>query len=222
MKIKGIIFDLDGTLIDSMHCWEEVDRNFLLENGIEPPEGISDIVKKMTIQDSSMYFKARFSLPQTCAEITNRIEEMVMDSYLNEIPMKPGVYETVRTLKECGFRLCVATANYRRLAEAALDRLGLLYMFEFVITCDDCGVGKNDPEIFLRAAERMDCRPKNTLVAEDSLHCLQAAASAGFPTVAVYDEVSYGDWDNIKKLAWKSVGNVSEILEILRKENSDG
>ncbi|MGN1087087.1 MAG: HAD hydrolase-like protein, partial [Porcipelethomonas sp.] len=92
MNIKGIIFDLDGTLLDSMHCWENVDQSFLLENGVTPPEGVSDIVKKMTIYDSAMYFKTQFSLKQSCEEIIDRIEEMVREQYFYTIPLKDGAY----------------------------------------------------------------------------------------------------------------------------------
>ena len=89
-NIKGIIFDLDGTLLDSMSVWENVDKMFLEENGIVPPKGISDIVKKMTIQDSAAYFKTRFGLKLSCEYIINRIEEIVSEQYKCIIPLKEG------------------------------------------------------------------------------------------------------------------------------------
>lgn len=141
MKIKGIIFDLDGTLLDSMKCWENVDKQFLHENGVEPPEGVSDIVKKMTIYDSAMYFKTQFSLKQSCEEIIDRIEEMVREQYFNSIPLKSGAYELVHNLKNYGYRICVATATYNSLADAALKRLGIYECLDFVLTCSDVGSG---------------------------------------------------------------------------------
>lgn len=219
MMINGIIFDLDGTLLDSMKCWENVDRNFLLENDIDPPEDVSDEVKKLTIYDSAMYFKTRFSLKQSCEDIINRIEEMVREQYLKIIPLKTGAYETVHTLRDMGFRLCVATAAYKNLAHASLERLGILDCFENVLTCSDVGSGKDDPQIFLKAAADMDCTVKNTTVIEDSLHCIETAAVAGFKTIAVYDEFSQGDWKKMCETAWKNIHELTELTEIIVKEN---
>ena len=219
MKIKGLIFDLDGTLLDSMHCWENVDRSFLIENGINPPAGISDIVKKMTIQASANYFKTQFSLRQSCEDIINRIEEIVREQYYSSIPLKEGVYETINKLKSVGYRMCVATATYNRLASAALKRLGIIDCFEFILTCSDVGAGKDRPDIFIEAAKKMDCTESNALVVEDSLHCIETAAAAGFYTAAVYDRFSENEWDRICSSSWKNIRNISEITEILGKEN---
>lgn len=219
MKIKGIIFDLDGTLLDSMKCWENVDRRFLIENGINPPDGVSDIVKKMTINDSAMYFKTRFSLEQSCEEIIDRIEEMVREDYFKNIPLKKGAYEIVHKLKDLGYRLCVATATYNALAYAALKRLGIFECFDFIITCSDVGSGKDDPEIFFNAAEKMGCGVENTIVIEDSLHCIETASSAGFHTIAVYDDVSGNEWLKICGRSWRNVTDLSEIENIIDKEN---
>ncbi|MCM1225906.1 MAG: HAD family phosphatase [Clostridium sp.] len=218
MKIKGIIFDLDGTLLDSMKCWENVDQCFLRENGVEPPKGISDIVKKMTINDSAMYFKTQFSLKQSCGEIIDRIEEMVRERYFNTIPLKDGAYEAVHSLGKDGLKMCVATATYNNLAYAALKRLGIFDCFDFIITCSDVGIGKNDPEIFFRAAEKMGCAVNETVVIEDSLHCIETASAAGFRTIAVYDEVSANEWNDIRQTAWRYVNDPSKI-EMIIKEN---
>lgn len=221
MKFKGIIFDLDGTLLDSMECWENVDRCFLRENGIEPPKDISDIVKKMTINESAMYFKTRFSLKQSCEEIKDRVEEMVRERYFYTIPLKNGAYEAVVRLKEAGLRLCVATATYNKLAYAALERLDIMKYLDFVLTCSDVGYGKDSPEIFFKAAEMLDCSAHETLVVEDSLHSIETAENAGFRTIAVYDKVSRCEWNEICRKAWKSVNEISGIIKIL-EEYPDG
>lgn len=216
-KIKGIIFDLDGTLLDSMSVWENVDKMFLEENGITPPDGISDIVKKMTIQASAMYFKTRFSLEHSCEYIINRIEEMVSEQYKYIIPLKFGVWETITSLKQNDYKMCVATATYNSLANSALKRLGLYDSLDFIITCSDVGIGKDKPDIFIEAAKKMGLSPINTAVAEDSLHCIETAADAGFFTIGVYDKINEPDW---KKICLKSditVKNINEILNILKK-----
>ncbi len=222
MKIKAIIFDLDGTLLDSMHCWENVDKNFLLENGVEPPEGVSDIVKKMTIQDSANYFKTQFSLPQSCEEIIDRIEEMVREQYERIIPLKNGAGELVEKLEAEGIKMCVASATYNSLADAALNRLGIDKSLEFILTCSDVGVGKDKPDIFNIAAEKMGGSTADTIVVEDSLHCIETAARAGFKTIAVYDDIARKEWDDICCVSWKNVRNLTDIFEIVRKENENG
>lgn len=222
MKIKAIIFDLDGTLLDSMHCWENVDKNFLLENGVEPPEGVSDIVKKMTIQDSANYFKTQFSLPQSCEEIIDRIEEMVREQYERIIPLKNGAGELVEKLEAEGIKMCVASATYNSLADAALNRLGIDKSLEFILTCSDVGVGKDKPDIFNIAAEKMGGSTADTIVVEDSLHCIETAARAGFKTIAVYDDIARKEWDDICCVSWKNVRNLTDIYEIVRKENENG
>lgn len=216
-NFKGIIFDLDGTLLDSMSVWENVDRMFLEENGINPPEGISDIVKKMTIEDSAMYFKNQFALKHSSEYIINRIEEMVSYQYENVIPLKNEAGETVENLKRNGYKMCVATATYNSLAERALKRLGLYDSFDFVMTCSDVGAGKDKPDIFLRAAEKMECSAGNTVVVEDSLHCIETSVDAGFFTIGIYDSVSCGDWDGICRISDAAVKNISEITEIIKK-----
>lgn len=209
-----------------MHCWENIDKEFLNENGIVPPPGISDVVKKMTIEESALYFKTQFSLRQSCSEISDRIEEMVRYQYFNKIPLKEGAYEAVTQLYRAGMRMCIATATYRQLACAALKRLGIIDCFEFVINCTEIGCGKDRPDIFIESAKRLGCEISQTAVAEDSLHCIESAASAGFKTIAVYDDVSDGEWESICRTAWKNVKTPGEIADIIMnlfgKENSDG
>lgn len=217
-NFKGVIFDLDGTLLDSMKVWENVDRMFLEENGINPPSGISDTVKKMTIDKSAEYFKTRFSLEHSCEYIINRIEELAAWQYNNSIPLKDGAYETVTTLKSLGIRMCVATATYNSIVNSALKRLGIYDDFEFVMTCSDIGKGKDEPDIFLKAAEKLNCDINEVMVAEDSLHCIETAKSAGFFTVGVYDSTSDCDWQEICRLSDRAVMNIKEMTDIIKGE----
>lgn len=214
MKIKGIIFDLDGTLLDSMSIWENVDKEFLEENNAVYTKDVSDNVKKMTIYDSANYFKTRFSLEYSCEYIINRIEEMVSHKYNYEIPLKDGVYDTIKNLYEMKIKMCVATATYNNLALAALKRLKIYDMFDFIITCADVGKGKDDPEIFLKAAEKMNLSVLETAVLEDSLHCIETAKNAGFFTVGIYDPVAGEDWEKICEISDASFKNIKNILKL--------
>lgn len=217
--IKGIIFDLDGTLIDSMKVWFDVDRKLLRENGITTPsESVSEKVRTMSIEQSSRFFIEELGLKLTQEQIISRIEELVRIEYEQNIPLKPHVEEILGHLDEKGIPYGIATATYKSLAEAVLKRLGIFERFRFVLTDVDYPRGKRFPEIFLGAAERLGTLPEETLVIEDSLHCIETAVRAGFRTAAVYDEVSAAESDEIKRLADVYADSLAELQNILSDE----
>lgn len=217
--IKGIIFDLDGTLIDSMRVWNNVDRDFLRENGIEnPPSDISDKVRKMTVDESSEYFISRFGLSCTKEYVIKRIEELVRIQYEEHIPLKPYAEELLDYLDGRGIPYGVATATYKKLAQAVLKRCGIYERFRFLLTDSEYPLGKKFPDIFLGAAEIMGCAPEETLVVEDSLHCIRTAVNAGFITVGVYDEVSAQDCEKIAYESDYYVESLDGIKDILNQK----
>ena len=215
--IKGVIFDLDGTLIDSMKIWTKIDRKLLRENGVEniPPD-ISDRVRKMTIEESAQYFINEFRLKCTNEYIIKRIEELVRIEYEENIPLKPYAAEFLDYLDEKKIPYGVTTATYKGLAEAVLKRCGIWEQMRFLLTGVEYPLGKNFPDIFLGGAERLGAEPEEVLVAEDSLHCIETAAKAGFITAGVYDEVSWNEQSLIADTADYYVRSLKE-LEILFK-----
>ena len=218
MKINGVIFDMDGTLIDSMGIWYRIDREFLRENGIiDPPEDISDRMKKMTIDESSAYFISEFGLDCTKDYVIKRIEELVRREYEENIPLKPHVSELLDVLDRKGIRCGVATATYRSLAEAVLKRCGICGRFAFILTDAEYPEGKRRPDIFLGAAERLGTSPEETLVIEDSLHCIRTAADAGFITAAVYDKAAEKEMNDIKAAADYYFSSLKEAEELFRR-----
>lgn len=211
--IKGVVFDLDGTLIDSMKVWAEADRAFLAEHGVEdPPPDISDKVRRMSVEESSEFFISEFGLKCTVADVISRIEELVRIQYEQKIPLKPYVKELLDHLDEKGIPYGVATATYKSLAQAVLRRHGLLDRMKFLLTDMDFPQGKTDPGIFLAGAEMLGLKPEETMVIEDSLHCIETSSAAGFFTVGVYDEISDGDSEAIKKLSSMYVNGLDEII----------
>lgn len=215
--IKGVIFDLDGTLIDSMKIWTKIDRKLLRENGVENiPPYISDRVRKMTIEESAQYFIDEFRLKCTNEYIIKRIEELVRIEYEENIPLKPYAAEFLDYLDEKKIPYGVATATYKGLAEAVLKRCGIWEQMRFLLTEVEYPLGKKFPNIFLGGAERLGLKPEEVLVAEDSLHCIETAAKAGFITAGVYDEVSWNEQSLIADTADYYVRSLKE-LEILFK-----
>ena len=194
-KLRGIIFDVDGTLLDSMGMWSELDRVFLRENGIDPPHDISDIVKKMTVEMSSAYFVERFKLDMTPEDVKNRVEELAAEAYRTHLPLKNGAKDFLAAAAERGIPMAVASANYPGLLDAAFRRLGIDGFFRTVLTPGEQLAGKHAPDIYLEAARLLGSEPAETAVIEDALHAVETAKAAGFYTVGFRDVSSRQDWD---------------------------
>ncbi len=211
-RLDGVILDLDGTLLDSMPLWHEIDLIFLRENGIEPPENISDIVGKMSITEWAEYFVREFSMPHTPEYVIRRIEELAWEAYRDTIPLKPHVAAFLDALDETGIPYGIATATYKASAHAALQRLGIADRMQFILTGEDVPGGKTQPDIYLEAAARLGSVPERTLVVEDALHCIQTAVRAGFVTAGVYDaSVPEAEQEEIRRIAAFSVPDLAAL-----------
>lgn len=210
--MKGIIFDLDGTLLDSMGMWSALDRRFLRGHGIEPPEDISEIVKSMTTAESSAYFAARFPLGMTAEEISSEVMALADRAYREELPLKDGAKAFLRALRTRGIPFGIASVTYPELLEAVLNRTGVQEMFRFVLTPDDHH-GKHAPAIFLRAAALLDAQPWEIVVIEDSLYAARTAKSAGFYTIGFRDPFSANEWGALAEICDRTIDGWHELSD---------
>ena len=212
MDIKAIIFDMDGTLIDSLDVWAESDRIFLEELGLPYNTSVSQAMKKMHYNSACDYIKETYSLEMPSEEIGKRIMEIVRDSYMHTIPLKPNVYEYLTAQQKKGIKMCVATSNDKGLAVGALKNLGIYDMMEFVITSDEVGIGKETPAIFIKAAEMLGFEPSETLVLDDSVHAVESAKSGGCIVGGVYGGKFADEFELIKKKADFTITDFGELL----------
>lgn len=212
MSVKYIIFDMDGTLLDSLSVWADSDREFLAGLGFEYDPKHSLAMKTMHFDSACEYIVKEFSLPLSAEETGRRILEIVEEHYINSVPLKDGVEEFLAAAKKAGIKMCVATSNKKALAEASLKAKGIMEYMEFVITSDEVGIGKESPEIFLKAAEMLGAKPSETAVFEDSIHAVLSAKSAGFKVVGVYDKLCPEEFDEIEKYADISVKSFKEVM----------
>jgi HAD superfamily hydrolase (TIGR01509 family) len=202
MNKKYAIFDMDGTLIDSMGIWRNLGREYLISKGIT--ENIEDTIEEiapLTMSESATLFVERFSLHSDAEGVAKEMNGIMDSHYKNDIPLKKGVKEYLESLKESGVRMCVASATAEFLMMACLDRLGVLSYFDFILSCETMSTSKREPDIYLEVAKRFEAQPKEIAVYEDAKYAIETAKNAGFYIIAVYDEEAEKHWKQICELA---------------------
>lgn len=199
--IKGVIFDVDGTLFDSMGAWHDSGYNVLKSLGIDADKRIGDIFFSMTMDEVVDYIKENFSVNESRDFLKNGIHNQVEYAYRNEIELKPGVMRILDWVKDSKIPATIATSTDRFLIEIGLARLGIEDYFDEIYTATEVGKSKNHPDIFQRAMDKMGTKPGETWLFEDGLYSMITAKAYGMPVVGVYDKVSHDDQEAIKQVA---------------------
>lgn len=197
MKIKGIIFDVDGTLLDSMQIWSELGKRYLDSVGISAKPGLAKILFPMTLDESSDYLKSAYNLPYSVEKITADTIGILHAFYEKEARFKNGAVDFIKSMHRRGVKLAIATAGDRRILTRLLNHFGLTQCFCAILTCTELSTNKREPTIYLKAAELMGTQACETVVFEDVLHAITAASNAGFVTAGISDPSSLEDRDAI-------------------------
>ena len=198
--IKGAIFDLDGTLLDSMFIWDTIGEEYLRSLGKEPHEDLKETFMTLTLEEAAEYYREHYGVTLAVKEIVDGVNAMVEQTYRTKVTLKPGISEYLAWLKENGVRMCVATVTDRYLVEETLDRLGVRHYFSEIFTCAEVGFGKDKPIIYQKALEHLRTEKSDTYVFEDLPFALNTAKTDGFPTVGVYDRHE-AHQDELKELS---------------------
>lgn len=199
--IRGVIFDVDGVVLNSMPVWENLGEIYLNRQGIEAEKGLGDTLFAMSLEEGADYLISRYHLEKTPEEIVKDLNREVQDFYENRVPLKEGVRQYLQEFRERKIPAAIATSGDRKNAVAALKRLEIFSYFQGIFTCSEIGSSKNQPDIYYAAALQLDTEPSETWVFEDALHALQTAKRAGFKTVGVYDKASGRDLAHIRNTA---------------------
>ena len=186
--IRGVIFDVDGVLLNSMPVWENLGELYLNRLGVHAEKGLGDILFSMSLEEGADYLISTYGLSMTPEEIIKGLNREVQDFYENKVPLKEGVRQYLNEFRERKIPMAIATSGDRKNAEAALKRLKVLPYFQGIFTCSEMGVSKSQPDIYYTAALQLDTEPAETLVFEDALYAIRTAKQAGFKTVGVYDK----------------------------------
>ncbi len=211
-KIKAIIFDLDGTLIDSMWMWNDIDVQYLGKFGHFVPEDLQKAIEGMSFTETAAYFKERFQLPKTIEEIKRELNEMAYDKYIHEVTLKKGALSFLKKCREKGLKLGIATSNSKEIVSGVIRARGIESYFDCIKTSCDAKKGKPAPDIYLLVADILGVEPKDCLVFEDVPSGILAGKSAGMKVCAVDDLYSRNQDIEKKKLADYYIQDYTQIL----------
>ena len=199
--MKAYIFDLDGTLLDSLGVWSEIDIAFLNKRGLAVPADYADIVSSMSFPEAAAYTIKRFGLPDSVEGLMGEWNEMAAHAYGHTVQMKPHAKEYLSALRELGAKLAIASSCFPALYEPALRNHGIENWFDAICCAEEVGCGKSRPDIFLLAADKLGAKPCDCIVFEDVLMAVKSAKSVGMTVYGVFDKASQADWEQIKETA---------------------
>ena len=217
MEASFAIFDMDGTLIDSMPYWDRLTAEYLESLHLSPEEhlDLKDAVETMSMVESAEYFQQALDLDKTPEEIVLEMGDLMDRHYQEDIQLRPGVQDFLEGMRAEGIPMCVLTLTPAPLAYACLDRLGVAEYFAFILCSDDVGIGKERPEIFAQTAWEFGVYPMETIVFEDSHYAARAAKQAGCTVVGIFEQTHEEHWPMMQRICDETVMDWEEAMDLL-------
>lgn len=210
---KCYIFDFDGTLVDSMPYWSEKMFNILRTADIPIPKGLLKIITALGDKGTAKYFKEMLNVPYSEAEMFAMMDGYALPAYRDVIPLKAGVREYLEKCKKEGISMNVLTASPHKMLDPCLKRCQVFNLFDNVFSCDDFGLTKSTPEIYLKTCERIGANVTNTVFFDDNIVACKTAKEAGLKVVGVYDKTGEDFCEELKKITDGYVLSFADALE---------
>lgn len=210
--MKAAIFDLDGTLLDSMSVWQNILGELLTGKGVTPSPTLLDEIEQLTIPQKVAYVADHYALGATVSELLRELHGLILDKYRTAVKPKENIIPYLQKLRQNGIGTCVATLTDKRFVKAALEYHGMTELFDFVLTVEEVGKSKESPDIYLEAARKLGEDVADTVVFEDSLYAIKTAKAAGFTVYAVADEFSAPDKTEILYLSDRYIEDFEELI----------
>ena len=218
LHIKAAIFDMDGTLVDSLMMWQVIwsilgemylgDKNFL------PSEDDDKIVRTLTLKNAMNLIHANYGLADSGEELLEIVNAIMRDFYSKDVKLKSGVIEFLEHLKNNGVKMCIASATVSEFLDIALTHCDIKKYFLKVFSCGDIGKGKEEPDVFLQACDFLGETKENTWVFEDSLTAIETATKIGMPTVGIDDKYNFGQ-ERIKTISTHYIAENETLLKLI-------
>ncbi len=210
--IKGIIFDLDGTMVDSMWMWRQIDNEFMAAHGLDMTDELEEAIEGMSFRETAEYFVRTYPLKESVDELMDIWVDMAIHKYRYEVPLKPGMAEFLLEMKRRGIRMGIATSNARILLDAVAQAHGLYEYMDAILTANEVKRGKPAPDVFLAVADKLDLDPADCLVFEDISQGIRAGLAAGMKVCAVSDEYSRAQDAQKRALAHYYIDSYAQVL----------
>lgn len=211
-NIEGAIFDLDGTLIDSMKIWEKIDYDFLNKRNLKVPQDLKHKIETLTFEEGANFFKKNFKLKESQEEILKEWHNMVVKEYSHNIKLKNNVRDFLIKLKNKGVKLAIATSNTPELTKLVLENNKILDLFDSITTISEVNRNKTFPDIYLLCAEKLKLPAEKCAVFEDILPAIKSAKTAKMKTIGIYDDSSKDDENKIKEIADYYIYDYKELI----------
>ena len=219
MKIKAAIFDMDGTLIDSLMIWNVLwsafGKKYLKDDKFTPNDEDDKMVRTLTLKDAMCLIHNNYNIGKSGEELLELANYIITDFYSSSVELKKGVKEFLEYLNNNGVKMCIASATAPELIDVALKHCGIEKYFSKIFSCGAIGKGKDQPDVFLLARDFLGEENDATWLFEDSLTAIETAVKIGMPTIGIYDPFNYGQ-ERIKEIATEYIAHGETLLKLIK------
>lgn len=219
MNIKAAIFDMDGTLADSLKFWgifwPTLGEKFLHNKDFMPTAEDDKRIRTFTVRETSALLHQNYQIGSSAEEVYQFLDAMMQDYYTNTVELKDGVKEFLAYCHDRGVKMCVASATEPNLIRVALKRCGIDHYFLRLFSCSTYGKGKEHPDVFLAAQAYLGEKPEETWVFEDSLTAIETVTKIGMPTVAIYDDFNFGQ-EKMRQIATEYIAPGETLMRLVK------